>query len=246
MSKVCSNCNATVDDSLAFCPTCGSQLPVAQTTVTPAQPVDPNAQIINTEAAMAKMNDVAGQVSAKGKDFLEKVKTDKETQKKAGMIAGCAIGAIIVLFVLSNILFPSSTSVVKSYVKGMEKHKSNLVIKALHPKYVEYFEDKGLKYSDADDIKEYFDEMFDELEDEDIEITYELDKEYKALSKSKVEDVADELDDDYDIPAKKVKNVRKYNVKIKTNNDGDKDTEKGEIYAVKISGKWYIFPALNV
>ena len=244
MSKVCSNCNSTVDDSLAFCPTCGSQLPEAETTVTPSQPANPNAQIINTEVAMAKMNDVAGQVSAKSKDFMEKIKTDKEFQKKAGMIAGCAFGAIVLLIIISNLLFPSSTSVVKSYIKGMEKHKSNLVVKTFHPKYIEEFEDSYLKYLDADDIQEYFDNVFEEDEENDIETTYELDKEYKALSKSKVEDIADELDDNYDIPAKKVKNVRKYNLKVKTNNDGDKETTKSEVYAVKISGKWYIFPGL--
>lgn len=236
MSKVCNQCNLTVDDNVAFCPGCGAQLPVPQTTVQQAQPADPNAQIVNTEAAKAKVNEVAGQAKVKGKEFIEKIKTDKNTQMTC---CGVVVG-IIVLFVLFTMLFPSSNSVLKGYMKGYKNFNAKQVGKYVHPKVNEYYEDK-LDESYVDML----DESFEKMEDRDYKIlSYEINKDYKALSKSKVEDIADDLEDNYDIPAKSVKTVRKYSVKIKVEEDDEKDTTKTTKCLVKIGMKWYVFEGI--
>lgn len=242
MSKVCGQCNLTVDDNVAFCPGCGAQLPVAETTV--QQSTTNNTPIVNTEAAKAKANEIAGQAKEKGTAFVQKLKTDKKTQ----FICGGVIVAIIVLIVLFNVVFPSSTSVLKGYMKAYQKLDAKKVIKYYNPEYIKYIEDESsfFKYLDVDTYEEYLEESYDKLKDNDFKIiSYEIDKDYKALSKSKIEDIADNLEDEYDISAKKVKNVRKYSVKIKTETDGDKDTDKESIYLIKIGMKWYVFSSIT-
>ena len=60
----------------------------------------------------------------------------------------------------------------------------------------------------------------------------------KLQVKNDVVDFADNIEDAYDIPAKKVKKVVRY--KVKFDAKGKENDLKEEIYVVKIGGKWYV------
>lgn len=195
-----------------------------------------NQQIINTEAVKAQANKIFDGVKNVGNEINEKVKTDKRVLYI--LVAGAAVVFIIGLMLVTNILFNPAKSTVKTYLNAMKNYDAKKIVNCYHPKMVEAMEE----YLSDEDLVEYYEDLFDDREDDDYKIlSYEIDNDYKKYDKDDLEDFAEDLEDSYDINEKDVKEVRRYSVKLKVDDDGDKDTEKQKIVVAKIKGKWYIF-----
>lgn len=193
-----------------------------------------NQQIINTEAAKAKANMVATKAKAGIGNFTEKFKTDKKFQ--TNVIIGVVV-AIIVILLLAIYLMGGSKGAVKGYAKAYIKMDAKKVVEYYNEDYLAYYDDLNFEVEDT------LDDIFDELKDNDYEyISYEINDSEK-IDKDDVEDIAEYLDDTYDIREKDVKAAVLYTIKYKVDDDGDKDTLKEDVTAVKIDGKWYIFPS---
>ncbi len=196
-----------------------------------------NQSIINTDAVKAQTNKLLDGVKNVENELNQKIKTDKRVLYI--LIAGAFVVFIIGVIFVSNILFSPAKSAVKTYLNAMKNYDAKKIVKCYHPKMVETMEDYLTSY---DDLIEYYEDYFDEKKDDDYKIlSYEIDNDYKKYDKDDIEDLAETLEDSYDINEKDVKDARRYSVKIKVDDDGDKDTEKSKIVVVKIKNKWYIF-----
>lgn len=188
--------------------------------------------IINTEAAKAKAEEVAKEAKEGASNLIEKIKTDK-----ALTIICCVVLIVLVILILSglgSLLSGTGKGTVKQYAKSMVNYDSKKFCKSFSEVVLEE------EYDGLDECIEDMDEYFENFEDEDYKIkSYEI-GEGKKLSDSKLEDLADDLEDDYDIDAKKVKKAYKYKVKFKVEDEDDSDTLKMEVYVAKINGKWGI------
>jgi hypothetical protein len=190
-----------------------------------------NQQIVNTEAVKAKANqvvdkskEVAGKAKTFATDYVGKVKTDKK------YMVITAVVAVIILVLLFGKLFMPGSGVVRSYWNGMKKADAEKMVKLYH-------EDT---YEDEDDVEEEWEDRFDYLEDADIEYKSFKIVDCEVYSKDELEDLAEDLEDTYDIDEKDVKAARTYFVKVKYTTDGDKDLSYTSVDVVKIEGKWYL------
>lgn len=187
--------------------------------------------VVNTDAAKAKATELASAAKKGLGNYTEKLKTDKK-------VLGISVGVLVILVLLIGglCLGGGSKGVVKSYAKAMIKSDSKKMCKLMHKDYIEYMED----YMD-DDCEDIFDDAFEKLDDKDYKyLSYEI-IDSEKYDKKKREDYAEDLEDIYDIDEDDVKAVIEYTIKFKVDDDGDKDTEKMEVTAVKIKGKWYLF-----
>lgn len=188
--------------------------------------------IINTDAAKAKANEVAGKAKSGVNAFTEKMKTDKKFQS---LVIGIAIIVVVAIVVLVAYLGGGSKGAVKGFAKAYADMDAKKVVKYMNKDYLEASEDNGY------DIEESLDDLFDNYDDNDYKIlSYEI-TDSEKVDKDDLEDIADDLEDNCDIKAKTVKAAVVYTIKFKVKDDGDKDTVKKDVTAVKISGKWYVF-----
>ena len=198
------------------------------------QPAADNQQIVNTEAAKAKANELVG----KAKEGVEYYKKNIKTDKKLWI--GTAVVALVVVLLLVSLMGGSGKSVVKKYAKAMMNGDTETMLKIRHEDYLNKLEDY------YDDAEAYYDEMFEELEDSDTEIKgYEITDVKKDYDKDDIEDVAEMLDEYYDIDEDSVKNMVRYTIKWDLEIDGDDETEKEKVLVIKIDGKWYLFDDLT-
>ncbi len=192
-----------------------------------------NQQIINTEAAKAKANEMAAKAKAGVGNFTEKFKSDKKFKTN---VIGIGIVVIVVIVLLVVYLTGGSKGAVKGFAKAYVNMDAKEVVKYMHEDYLAYYEDLDI------DLEDSLDDGFDDLKDEDYEyLSYEINDSEK-IEKDDVEDIAESLEELYDINENDVKAAVLYTIKFKVDDDGDKDTLKNDVTAVKISGKWYIFP----
>lgn len=192
-----------------------------------------NQQIINTEAAKAKANEMAAKAKAGVGNFTEKFKSDKKFKTN---VIGIGIAVIVVIVLLVVYLTGGSKGAVKGFAKAYVNMDAKEVVKYMHEDYLAYYEDLDI------DLEDSLDDGFDDLKDEDYEyLSYEINDSEK-IEKDDVEDIAENLEELYDINENDVKAAVLYTIKFKVDDDGDKDTLKNDVTAVKISGKWYIFP----
>lgn len=199
-----------------------------QVYVSSGQPA--NQPVVNTDAAKAKATEIAN-VAKKGLgDFSEKLKTDKK-------VLGISIAVVVVVLLLVCGLYLNggSKGVVKSFAHAYVKSDAKKIVKLMHKDYLDAYEDLGL------DIEETLEDTFDDYEDEDFKVlSYEI-VDSEQVKKKKVKDIAEDLEDNCDIDEDTVKDAVVYTIKFKVDDDGDKDTMKKDVTAVKIKGKWYIF-----
>lgn len=186
-----------------------------------------NEQIINTEAAKAKAGEVAENVKAGANKAIEAVKNDK-------MLLGICCGVVVFILVVFLVVFANGASkrAVKSYAKAFIKYDEKKVCKSLHKNMIEE------QYDDIDDCYEAWEEIFDSLKDEDVKYkSYEITNK-KVMDKDDVEEMAEELEEKYDISEKSLKKVVRFSVNLDAK--GSDNDRKLYIYAGKIKGKWYI------
>lgn len=187
--------------------------------------------IVNTDAAKAKANELAGKAKEGIGSFTEKLKTDKK-------VLGITIGVVVALVLLIGCAYftGGSKGVAKNYANAYVKSNTKKIMKYMHEGLVEYYDDLGI------DLEETLEDAFDENDDNDYKyLSYEL-VDSDKLDKDDVEDLAEDLDKYYDIDEKSVKAAVVYTIKYKVKDDGDKDTIKNDITVIKIKGKWYVFP----
>ena len=172
------------------------------------QPAADNQQIVNTEAAKAKANELVG----KAKEGVEYYKKNIKTDKKLWI--GTAVVALVVVLLLVSLMGGSGKGAAKKYANAMVKGDAKALMSVLHEDFVESFDDI-LEYGDYDDLEEMWEEAFESREDEDIEYKgYEITDVKKDYDRDDIEDVAEYLNDAYDIDEDSVKNVVRYTIKF--------------------------------
>ena len=184
-------------------------------------------QIINTEAAKAKVNEVADATKKGVNSFVEKVKSNK-----ALLAACCAVCALVVicLFVLLLGAFNGASKPVKSFSSGMVKQNAKKVCKSFAK---DMFEDED----ELDECIDGLEELFDDMDSDDKIKSYKIESK-KKLDKDDIEDIAEKLEKTFDIDEKKVKKVVRYKVSFDAKGkDNDADLY---IFSAKIKGRWSV------
>ncbi|MDE5889048.1 MAG: hypothetical protein K2H20_03415, partial [Bacilli bacterium] len=202
--------------------------PEGQVYVSSSQPA--TQPVVNTEAAKAKASELADKAKQGFGNYTEKLKTDKK-------VLGATIAVIVVavLLICGVYLNGGSKGVVKSFAQAYVKSDAKKITKLMHKDYLDTYEDMGF------DLEETLEDTFDDYDDEDYKVlSYEI-IDSEKLEKKDLKDLAEDLEDNCDIDEDTVKAAVVYTIKFKVDDDGDKDTMKTEVTAVKIKGKWYIF-----
>ena len=258
MSKFCSNCGCAIDESTRFCPQCGtaaSETPAPVTAeeapVEPAEaavPVetapDPAASEPNTPSRKTPYHYVTS--AAKPAPAKKKINPKKIITILVSVLVIAAIG-------LGTFFLLDTFGLLGNFTyKGAMKLYFNSIINADASKlgdmapeaYWDYLEETYNK--DLDEYQEYWEQQYENnrenLEDEygeDYKIKYKV-KSKSEVGKAKLKKMAKALKESYDIKASKV--TKGYRLKLDiliSGSEGDED-ETVTIYALKISGKWYL------
>ena len=250
MSKFCSSCGQSLEESAAFCPACGKPV-AAEAPVEPAAPVEAEAPV-QAEAPAAKENPVnkifekvqefAQKATVFSKDYIAKAKTNPKMWIAPGAIA---VGIIALLVVVIILLSGSKyTSALDNYFDVNCYGKADK-IEFLAPKeYWDYYEEKN--DMSLEDLKEQFEENWDDIQDamedefgKNIKVTYKVVDEDK-LSNRKMEKIAEALEDTYDIDADSVKEGYKIDVEMTIKGSEDDDEEETTFNVIKIGNRWYL------
>lgn len=189
----------------------------------PAQPMDGNMNqnpyMPQTPAPGSKPNPLGG--------IMEKVKT---VDKK---ILYAVIAVVVVLLFI--MLLGSGGS------KGVAKKFSKYYVKGDHRKIAELIQEDVEEKAFSGDAKDYFKDVFEALEDNDIEIkSYKILDSFK-LNKDQLDDFKESCDKAYGIDEDDVKGAVQYLVKFKGKEDGQPTVDYKTITVFKVENKWYIY-----
>ena len=161
-----------------------------------------------------------------------------------------AAGVLAVVIILSCFIIPAlfagHEAAVKNWIAVMEGKESK-VVDLLPAAIWEYIEEENDKF-DMDDFAEYFAEnTLESLENQygkGISISYTVEKK-TALRPKKLEKIAEELAERYDIDEDDVKDG--YKLKLTTCIEGDEDDDEAEseVIVIKIGSKWYLYSMIS-
>ena len=216
MSKICTNCGNQMDDATMFCVNCGAPVP------TPAPvPVQ--------QKKAAKKIDVEGL---------------KKDPKKLAIIGGIAAVVVIALIIVAvNLLTKPFKAGLNNYYDLLEG-KTAAVTKNIPNDAYDWIDDKyGLDKKDiTGDKKDYAEDISESIKDnygDNVKYTYKVVKS-KKFTKKMLEDLADGIENTYDIDAKKVKAA--YVVEIEYDIKGKDAFTWGEntVIIAKIGSGWYV------
>lgn len=212
-----------------------------QAPVAPAAPVAPVAPQAPT---LPQANAPAGNPVDQAKDMAQKVLKNKNLP----MIAGIAV-AVVVVILLASLLFG------KGYEKPLDKYMDNFYkakiteskLEDMMPKEAwekveeEFDEDAAeIRANAVENYLEYYEDDFNDYYGDFDKYDFEI-KKVKELSERKVEDIAEYLDDVYDIDEDSVKKVYKLTLDGEIAFDDEEvDLDDRVYYSVKIGGKWYL------
>ncbi len=221
MSKICPTCGNQMDDSTMFCVNCGTPVP------TPAPAPAP------VKEKKAKKVDVAGLTNGL-----------KSNPKKLAVLGAVAAVVVIVLIViLVSLLSNPWKSGLNNYYDLLEG-KQAAVTKNIPNDAYDWIDDKyGLEKKDITaDKKDYAEDISENIKDnygDNVKYTYKVVKS-KKFTKKMLEDLADGIENTYDIDAKKVKAA--YVVEIEYDISGKDAFTWGEntVVMVKIGSGWYV------
>lgn len=250
MSKYCSSCGQSLEESAAFCPACGKPV-VAEAPVEPAAPVEAEAPV-QAEAPAAKENPVnkifekvqefAQKATVFSKDYITKAKTNPKMWIAPGAIA---VGIIALLVVVIILLSGSKYTTALDAHIDVRFYGNASKLEQLAPKeYWDYLEEKNDMSLDdlKDQFEENWDDMLDFMEDQygnNVKVTYKITDEDK-ISDRKMKKIAEALEDTYDIDTKSVKEGYKVDVEMLIKGSEDDKEEEGTLNIIKISNRWYI------
>jgi hypothetical protein len=170
---------------------------------------------------------------AGGNAMLDKLKNNKTMM--VGVIAGAVVLLLVIVFFGSKLLNPSY-SVVNKYMSGMKSMNAEKIAKLYDEAMIEAMYD-----GDEDEIIDSLEELFEEQEDKDYKITSFKIRDCETYSEDELDDLADDLEDYYDIDGDDVKAAKKYWVKISVDKDGEKDIEYTDVTVIKIKNKWSLY-----
>ena len=202
-----------------------------QQPVAPVQPVAPQQPMMGQP--MPVQQPVAGNGAAAINGVVDKLKTNKPLM--IGVSAGVAVVAVLVIVLLASLLNPSK-NVVSKYMSGMKSFNAEKIAKLYSEEMLEAQYD-----GDIDDLVDSLEEQFEEYEDEDYKITGYKIRECENYSEDELEDLAETLDEYYDIDEKDVKAAKKYFVRVNVDEDGEKNIRYNSVTVIKIKNKWSLY-----
>ncbi len=227
MSKFCTNCGAPIEDDIVFCTNCGAKNEELEA---PAEQVEQQ-EVIAAEETPAKKN------------FIEKaIDWVKANTLKTIIIAGAAIVVLVLaIILLGGKPYQSAVNNYQAVLNG----KASKLEKMAPKEYWEYMEDENEDF-DIDEVKDQFEENYEtslefleEKYGDNIRIKIKVTDE-KKLKDKKVKDLADALNEKYDIKKKSVKQAYELELEMTIKGSDDEDDSERELYAVKIGSKWYL------
>ena len=202
-----------------------------QQPVAPVQPVAPQQPMMGQP--MPVQQPVAGNGAAAINGVIDKLKTNKPLM--IGVSAGIAVVAVLVIVLVASLLNPSKT-VVSKYMSGMKSFNAEKIAKLYSEEMIEAQYD-----GDIDDLVDSLEEQFEEYEDEDYKITGYKIRECETYSEDELEDLAETLEEYYDIDEKDVKAAKKYFVRVNVDEDGEKNIRYNSVTVIKIKNKWSLY-----
>lgn len=248
---------------MAFCKTCGAQIPDG-TTQCASCAAESGAPFGQQQAAApftpANNGNMGGYdpgAAAGGFNDSFAPQNNGKSSKKGFIILGAAVVVLIALLVfLFNIFFIGYKKPIKNAVKGINKVDADKVIQAVIPKdqfkdFKEIVEDEtGDSYKDA--VKDLEDEINDTLKDTKLDYKVKVDfKGKKKVSGSTcddIEEMACELFEDMGLDEVEVKKAYRVKVKLEAEAEYEKESVSAgatfNIYVVKYKGcsGWYLAP----
>lgn len=220
MSKICTNCGNQMDDATMFCVNCGTPVPTPAPEAAPAAP-------------QPKKIDVEG--------VAKDLKKDPKKMAILGVIAAIAVIAVIVVAI--SLFANPWKSGLNNYYDLLEG-KPGAVTKNIPNDAYDWIDDKfGLEKKDiTGDKKDYAEDISEGMKDaygDNVKYKYKVVKS-KKFTKKMLEDLADGIENAYDIDTKKVKSA--YVVEIEYDITGKDAFNWGEttIIVAKIGSGWYV------
>lgn len=241
MSKFCNNCGSILDDDAMFCTNCGAQ--EQQPAAAPAYEEQYNYGGDPIYGEEQPSYDEAQPEAGKSENPLKGIMS-KLGDLKTLIIGAVAVIAVVVLCVL---LFGSSVNkAVKNY-QAVLNGKAGKVASLAPSAYWKYWKDEeGITKADVKkDFKEQYEDSKEELEElygKNVKFTIKVTEKDK-MSKKDLEEIADQLEDNYEIDDKKVKAGYELECEMTIKGKEDDDEIETTLYAVKISGNWYVVSA---
>lgn len=164
--------------------------------------------------------------------------------KKYIPIGVAAVAVVLVIVILASVFGGAYKKPLK-YMEQTANGKFKNVEKLAPKAYWEYYEeeyDEDVKDTIEELEENYEDYTLDYLEEEygeNVKISIKNIKKKKTLSERKLDDLRENLKDNYDIPKKSVTKafVLEYDIVVKGDDDDDED--ESETIVAKIDGKWY-------
>lgn len=226
MSKYCKNCGTVLSDEIIYCHFCGAKQEMSAV---------PESQY--TSDTVPQRVPISTPV-----DGSRKIRP-----KKWLAIAGGILGALLIAAVIVFLLWPKPEKAVDKYNKVLSGDFEAL--EDLAPK--EYWIYAAEQYNTTksellnrqeDSLEEYYDKLQDSAKEQygknfkqSLEIVHK-----EKLDEDKVEDIAEALEDMYDIDQDRVKSI--YRMILKITYEGSKDSYffSGVASAVQIDSKWYL------
>lgn len=227
----CTKCGRQIADDAQVCDYCGAKI---------------GEEIVEDDASAAEV------ISEKVNDLKEKVANNADLKRIVLGVA--AVVVLLILVLIANALLGSSP---KKAVKGYLEAEYEMDVKDMY-KYslANKTAQKKLDIYDEDDFEDEYDEAveaaeeaLEKMEDNDVEIDYDID--VKEVEKLKDDDkewewAAEYLEDVLKADADALKGVAivKVREKVTVEVDGDKQdsmsgSETVKYVAVKIGSKWY-------
>lgn len=216
--KYCANCGTSANDFENNCPQCGAPLPQAA-------PGNPQGK--------KQSFDIKGIINKIPKLYL--------------LIAVAAVALLVVIVVISSIFSSSYEDALNNYFDVFFYGKYNKIEKLAPKEFWDYAKDEeDIKIKDLiENLKEneIAEEWIEEYEDDygkNIKVSFKVtDKD--ELKKSDLNDIKDELKEEYDIPKKSVTKGYELEIEMKIKGKEDSDEDDAEFTVIQIDGDWYIY-----
>lgn len=247
MSKFCTTCGATLEDSATFCTTCGASQS-AQASAPTASTSNVGGTVKNTFNNVKDKVDVNAIKDSLSVENIKNLKNNPDP-KTIGLLAAVAVVAVLILILLINILFGGAyKKPLDNLAKALSKESATAYMKT-EPEFVitdkekEIKKDKDSKY---DDVEEYYQNVVDnKVEDLEEDFGKKIKVSYKITDKEKLD--KKDLKDCKDIlkfagAKNSVKVTKGYTLEVEVKYKGkdDKDTDEKELVVCKVDGKWCI------
>lgn len=213
----------------------GNQNPV-DVTQTPVTAVSPEVAPVAPQAPAVDMAAVGLTGNA--------APTPQTNGKKMNLpiIIGIAVVAVILLFVL---LSPSGPEgVLNKYGNAIVNFDGSKLVNVIHPKMKEMIQESldEAESEDYETVEDLFKYILDESKDEGLKIkSFKVEEDFEEIEGEDLDDVAADLNEDFDIDKDDVKAAREYTLIFEGGYDGEMEEEEANVLIVQVGSDWYIF-----